>query len=160
MDTILQDLRYALRTLRKNPGFTAVAVLTLALGIGATTAIFSVINGVLLRPLPYPAPDRLVALRTNGGEPGPAFSLSYPDAQEIRELTRDFSGVAPYTTQSYNFTGGSEPREVRAVLASDALFRVLGSDAWVGRTFGASSARRWRSCLTRSGPASSAPIAR
>ena len=132
---MFQDLRYALRTLAKSPGFTTVAVLTLALGIGATTAIFSVINGVLLRPLPYPEPDRLIALFMRGSELR-ARALSYPDAQEIGGLTRDFSGVAPYTTQSYNFTGGSEPREVRAAQASDALFRVLGAEALVGRTFG------------------------
>src|SRR5918996_4497680 len=135
MDTLLQDLRYALRTLRQNPGFTTVAVLTLALGIGANTAIFSVINGVLLRPLPYPEPDRLIALFMRGSELR-SRALSYPDAQEIGGLTRDFSGVAPYTTQSYNFTGGFEPREVRAAQASDALFRVLGAEALLGRTFG------------------------
>src|SRR5919106_2257469 len=135
MDTLLQDLRYAVRTLAKSPGFTTVAVLTLALGIGANTAIFSVINGVLLRPLPYPEPGRLVALFMRGSELR-SRALSYPDAQEIGRLTRDFSGVAPYTTQSYNFTGGFEPREVRAAQASDALFRVLGAEALVGRTFG------------------------
>ena len=140
MDTLPQDLRYALRQLRASPGFTLVAVLTLAPGIGANTAIFSVVNGVLLRPLPYPDPDRLVALFTGSREPA-GFSLSYPDALEIQKLDRTFAGVAPYTTQSYNLTGGTEPREVRAALASDELFRVLGTGALVGRTFGPSEFR-------------------
>lgn len=131
---MLTDLRYALRSLRKHPAFAAIAVLTLALGIGANTAIFSVINAVLLRPLPYPEPDRLVQLFTRGQQDS-RFSLSYPDVQEIRGLTRDFSGVAPFTTQLYNLTGGAEPREVRAALATDDLFRVLGVEALAGRTF-------------------------
>ena len=140
MGSLTSDVRYALRSLRKNPGFTAVAVLTLALGIGATTAIFSVVNAVLLRPLPYPEPDRLVELFTAGRQEG-RFSLSYPDVQEIRNLTRDFSGVAPYTTQRYNLTTGGEPHEVRAALASDDLFRVLRAEAMVGRTFAANELR-------------------
>ncbi|MBI3982426.1 MAG: ABC transporter permease [Gemmatimonadetes bacterium] len=132
---MLADLRYALRSLRKYPAFAAIAVLTLALGIGANTAIFSVINAVLLRPLPYPEPERLVELFTKGREPDSRFSLSYPDMLELRQLTRAFSGVAPHTTQRYNFTTGGEPREVRAALAGDDLFRVLRAEALVGRTF-------------------------
>jgi putative ABC transport system permease protein len=138
---MLQDLRFAIRGLRKNPGFTLVAVLTLALGIGANTAIFSVVNAVLLRPLPYFEPDRLVELFTQGRESGSRFSLAYPDVLEIRGLTRDFSGVAPYSTQRYNFTSGGEPHEVRAAMATDDLFRVLRADALVGRTFAGSEFR-------------------
>jgi putative ABC transport system permease protein len=137
---MLTDIRYALRSLRKHPAFAAIAVLTLALGIGANTAIFSVINAVLLRPLSYPEPDRLVQLFTRGQQDS-RFSLSYPDVQEIRGLTRDFSGVAPFTTLRYNLTGGAEPREVRAALATDDLFRVLGIEALVGRTFAAGELR-------------------
>ncbi len=136
----MNDLRYALRSLSKQPGFTAVAVLTLALGIGATTAIFTVVNAVLLRPLPYPEPEHLVELFTQGRQGG-RFSLSYPDAQEIRALTQDFAAVAPYTTQRYNFASGGEPREVRAALASDDLFRALSAEALVGRTFAPSEFR-------------------
>src|SRR5574341_425996 len=136
METWFQDIRFALRSLRKNPGFTAIAVATLALGIGANTGIFSVVNAVLLRPLPYEESDRLVEVLTKGAaEPGGRFSLSYPDMLEIQELTGAFSGVAPYITQRYNFTTGGEPHEVRAALTSDDLFRVLRAEALVGRTF-------------------------
>ncbi len=144
MSNLVQDIRFALRSLRKNAGFTAIAVATLALGIGANTAIFSVVNAVLLRPLPYPEPDRLVELFTGGRRAGGEqfqFSLSYPDMLELRKLTRAFSGVAPYTTQRYNFTTGGEPHEVRAALAGDDLFRVLRADALVGRTFTANELR-------------------
>src|SRR5919198_2349775 len=133
---MFSDLRYALRTLAKNPGFTTVAVLTLALGLGASTAIFSVINGVLLRPLPYPEPDRLIALYMRGSELR-ARALSYPDAQEIGGLTRDFAGVAPYTTQNYNFTGGTAPREVVSPQARGAVFPVLRAPALGGGALGA-----------------------
>ena len=138
METWFQDIRYAVRSLRKNPGFTAIAVATLALGIGANAAIFSVVNAVLLRPLPYEEPQRLVELFTGGTRAGGEqyrFSLSYPDMLELRGLTRAFAGVAPYTTQRYNFTTGGEPHEVRAALADDQLFRVLRAEALVGRTF-------------------------
>src|SRR5574341_1484134 len=141
MNSLVQDVRFAFRSLRKNPGFTAVAVLTLALGIGANTGIFSVINAVLLRPLPYEEPDRLVALFTQGRDAGSRFSLSYPDMLEIRGLARDFSAVAPFTSKRYNFTGGGEPHEVRAAMATDDLFRVLRAEALVGRTFAASELR-------------------
>jgi putative ABC transport system permease protein len=135
MGFVISDARHALRSLRKNPGFTTVAVLTLALGIGANTGIFSVVNAVLLRPLPYDQPDHLVELFTRGQEAGSRFSLAYPDILDIRGLTRDFLGVAAFGTTRYNFTSGGEPREVRAALATDDLFRVLRAEATVGRTF-------------------------
>jgi putative ABC transport system permease protein len=141
MESFIADIRFALRSLRKNPSFTAIAVATLALGIGANTGIFSVINAVLLRPLPYDEADRLVELFTQGREAGSRFSLAYPDLLEVRGLTRDFSAVAPYSTQRYNFTSGGEPREVRAALATDDLFRVLRVQAAVGRTFTPSELR-------------------
>jgi len=141
MNSLIQDVRFAIRSLRKNPGFTTLAALTLALGIGANTGIFSVVNAVLLRPLPYSEPDRLVELFTQGREPDSRFSLAYPDVLAIRGLTRDFSGVAPYTTQRYNFTSGGEPHEVRAAMATDDLFGVLRAGALVGRTFAPSELR-------------------
>jgi len=140
MGSLTSDIRYALRSLRKNPGFTAVVVLTLALGIGANTAIFSVVNAVLLRRLPYPESDRLVELTNRGPQQG-RFSMSYPDIQELRALTQDFTGIAAYSTQRYNLAAEGEPREVRVALASDELFRVLRVEPILGRTFAPSEAR-------------------
>src|SRR5205814_7147062 len=104
----MNDLKFAFRQLLKNPGFTAVAVLTLALGIGANTAIFSAVNGVLLKPLPYPNADRLVSLDTKVPGPGKDIyrnSMSYPDIQQLQALTRDFAGVAAYRDTRYNHAG-------------------------------------------------------
>ena len=134
MSTMLQDLRYALRTLRHNPGFTAVVVLTLALGIGANTAIFSAVNAVLLRPLPYPRSDRLVEVTSTVVEPI-GFGVSYPDLLDLRGLTRDFSGVAAYSTQRYNLTGAGDPREVQAAFVTADLFDVLGVHPQIGAAF-------------------------
>src|SRR5438876_12332325 len=96
---MLQDLRFALRSLRKNPGFSTIASVTLTLGIGGNTAIFSAVDAVLLKPLPYPHADRLVSLDTKVSGPGKdifASSMSYPDIQQSQALTRDLSGVAAY----------------------------------------------------------------
>jgi putative ABC transport system permease protein len=131
---MLQDLRYALRTLRHNPGFTAVVVLTLALGIGANTAIFSAVDAVLLRPLPYPRSERLVEVTSSVVEPI-GFGVSYPDLLDLRGLTRDFSGVAAYSTQRYNLTGAGDPREVQAAFVTADLFDVLGVHPQIGASF-------------------------
>src|SRR5207302_10808135 len=113
MDTVLQDLRYAVRTLVKSPGFTLVAVLTLALGIGANTAIFSAVNGVLLKPLPYPGSDRLVQIMSTGF-PGVRFGGPFPDLHDLRALSQDFTGVAAVRTQRHSLTGAVDPRDVPA----------------------------------------------
>src|SRR5258705_11748085 len=108
MSTLLQDLRYALRTLRHNPVFTTVVVITLALGIGANTAIFSVVDAGLLKPLPYPQADRLVSLDTKVPGPGKDIfvsAMSYPDMQQLQAFTRDFAGVAAYTYARYTYRG-------------------------------------------------------
>jgi len=102
--TLLTDLKYAVRGLRNNPGFAAVAILTLALGIGANTAIFSVVNAVLLRPLPYSQPERLVQVYSAGFQEG-RFSMSYPDIEQLRAMQQVFGGVAGYDTHEFNFTG-------------------------------------------------------
>src|SRR5579859_7429691 len=134
METVLQDLRLALRQLAKSPGFTAVAVLTLALGIGANTAIFSAVDAVLLRPLPYPQSDRLVDLAAGNSEPA-RFAISYPDLLDFRSLTQDFTAVAAYSAQRYNLTGAGDPREIEAAYVTANLFDVLGVHPVIGQAF-------------------------
>jgi putative ABC transport system permease protein len=137
---MLNDLRYALRTLAQRPAFTAIAVLTLALGIGANTAIFSAINGVLLKPLPYPSSDRLVQIMSTGFQ-GVRFGVSFPDLRDLRALSQDFTGVAATTTQRYNLTGAGDPREVQAAAVTADVFDVLESRPEIGRLFTAADER-------------------
>jgi len=134
METLLQDLKFALRTLAKSPGFTLVAVLTLALGIGANTAIFSAVNAVLLKPLPYPGSDRLVQIMSTGFR-GVRFCVSFPDLQDLRALSQDFTGVAATTTQRYNLTGAGDPREVQAAAVTGDVFEVLQVRPEIGHGF-------------------------
>ncbi|HEY6808174.1 MAG TPA: ABC transporter permease, partial [Gemmatimonadales bacterium] len=134
METMLQDLRYAVRSLVNAPGFAVVAVLTLALGIGANTAIFSAVDTVLLKPLPFPDGDRLVQINTAGMQ-NARFGISYPDLADLRGLTRDFGGVGASTSQRYNLTGAGDPLEVQAASVSADLFGVLGVTPEVGRLF-------------------------
>ena len=138
MNTLLQDLRYALRGLRHNPAFTTVVVITLALGIGANTAIFSVVDAVLLKPLPYPHADRLVSLDTKVPGPGKDIfgsAMSYPDIQQLQALTKDFAGVAAYTYARYNYAGREQASELAATVVSPNLFGVLGVSPAIGRGF-------------------------
>src|SRR3954467_3414885 len=118
MSGIIHDLRYAVRQLRKNPGFTAIAVLTIALGIGATTAMFSVVNSVLLRPLPFAEPDRLVAVAEyNTHRPVPEIpngSLSYPDFEDIANRNHSFAAVAAYSDNAYTMSGVGDPVHIIA----------------------------------------------
>src|ERR1700751_3673091 len=101
MGTFLQDLRFGMRVLRKSPGFTAIAVMTLALGIGANTALFSVVNGVVLNPLAYPQPEQLVAIycKTTGIEHAP---INYPNFVDWQRQTKTFASMAMYRNQDYN----------------------------------------------------------
>src|SRR5271168_1974802 len=134
METLLQDLRYGFRMLVKNPGFTAVAVVTLALGIGANTALFSVINGVLLSPLPFPEPDQLVTLHENK----PNFeggSLSYPNFLDWQKENHTFSSLALARTYAFSLTGTGEAEQVSGDYVSSDFFRILGVNPVVGRTF-------------------------
>src|SRR5881396_359889 len=135
---MFQDFRYALRTLGKSPGFTAVVVLTLALGIGANTAIFSVVDAVLLKPLPYPNADRLVSLDTKVPGPGKDIfgsAMSYPDVQQLQALTKDFAGVAAFAYARYNYAGSGQASELAATVVSPNLFGVLGVSPALGRGF-------------------------
>ena len=134
MSTLIQDLKYGLRMLAKNPGFTAIAVLTLALGIGANTAIFSVVNGVLLRPLPYPQPERLVALYSRTSD-SPRWSISYPNFLDWVRDNRSFSALASYREDDFNITGTGEPERVPAEMVSASFFPLLGVRPGIGRTF-------------------------
>ena len=135
MRSIWQDLRYAMRVLAKSPGFAAVAVLTLALGIGANTAIFTVVYGVLLRPLPFPQPDRIVQLAEAFREDSDEMDLSWNELEHLREYGQLFEHIAGYTDVGFNLATGTEAEHVRGVPASAEYFQVLGvRPAW-GRDF-------------------------
>jgi len=134
METLLQDLRYGLRMLRKSPGFTAVAVLTLALGIGANTALFSVVNGVLLNPLPFAQPDQLVTLH----ESKPNFergSISYPNFLDWQKDNHTFSSLAIFRGYAFNLTGTGDAQQVSGEFISSDLFPLLDVKPVIGRTF-------------------------
>jgi putative ABC transport system permease protein len=138
MGTFVQDLRFAVRILVKSPGFTLVAVLCLALGIGANTTIFSVVNAVLLRPFPYADPDRIVAL--DGTQPANDVrrgGVSYLDYRDLREQSRSFSQIAAYDNRSLAFSGsvGEEPERVLGAGISAGLFAILGEKPALGRNF-------------------------
>ena len=129
-----QDLVYAIRVLRRSPGFTAVAVITLALGIGANSAIFSVVNGVLLEALPYRDAGRLHRVRTVYPD-GTPYSLSPPDFMSVRQDTRAFDQVEAYTTAAFTMTGYGDPRELQVGQISDGLPALLGWRMAIGRGF-------------------------
>ncbi|HEX8651891.1 MAG TPA: ABC transporter permease [Pyrinomonadaceae bacterium] len=124
LGTLWQDVRYGFRMLAKKPGFTLVAITTLALGIGANTAIFSVINAVLLRPFPYPEAARLVTMRSN---------QSLPDLEDIQAQSQSFEDVGGVVMQAQDYTGGSEPVQVQAGLSNAGIFKVLGARPLIGR---------------------------
>ena len=132
--SLAQDLRYGFRTLLKNPGFTAIAMLALALGIGANTAIFSVVNGVLLRPLAYPDPGRLMLI----SETTPEFSqmsVAYPNFLDWRRESRSFTDIGAARNDDFNFTGTGQPEHLSGEYVSASLFPVLGVTPFMGRSF-------------------------
>jgi putative ABC transport system permease protein len=138
MESLFQDIRYALRQLRKSPGFTLTAVLTLAFGIGATTAIFSIVEGVLLRPLPFPEQGRLVALgdilegvKYGADAPG----VTAPGIRIYMRDTRSFSSLGGYQSSTYELSGAGEPAEINAARFTASMFTVLGVWPLVGRGF-------------------------
>ena len=134
MRSFWQDVRYGLRVLGRNPGFTAVAVLTLALGIGANTALFSVVSGVLLHPLPFPAPDQLQSVYTRTAQ-FPTGAVSYPNYLDWRRDNGVFSALGAYRTDDFNLTGSGEAERLRASMVSSEFFPLLGVRPTLGRTF-------------------------
>ena len=129
---MLQDLRFAARNLRKAPGFTAIAVIALALGIGANAAMFSIVNAVLLKPLPYAQPERLVKLYTSMPQFRDA-SVSYPNFLDWQQRSQSFDRMAAYRGDNFNLTGQASPERLRGIMASSTLFDVLGVKPIVGR---------------------------
>jgi putative ABC transport system permease protein len=139
IETLLQDLRYAARTLRKSPGFAAVAVLTLALGIGASTAVFSLVSAILLKPLPYPDPDRIV-LPELVSPPGVNLGSEYFPwgDKQFHMVTRDahpFQAFGAFQSDSFNLTGSGDPTFLDGFRASAEFFPALGVSPALGRTF-------------------------
>src|SRR5947209_7651764 len=136
MDILIQDIRYAARKLARTPAFTIIAVTTLSLAIGATTAVFSIVNGVLLKPLPFPKPEELVRLGSTGKD-GKLSLMSAPDFIDYRDQTHSFVAVAPFQErESANLSiAGSEPRRLTSAVVGAKFFDVLGSRMQLGRGF-------------------------
>src|SRR4029077_9724222 len=135
METFWKDLRYAFRMLLKSPGFTLVAVLALGLGIGANTAIFSVFNGMLWRPLPVKNPQELVSVSEKTRDFAFPFPLSYADIQDYSQLKNVFNGVIGYSPTPVNFGAQGRPERAWAEVVTGNYFSVLGIQATRGRTF-------------------------
>ena len=134
---LIQDLRHGVRMLRKSPGFTTVAVLTLALGVGSTTATFSIVNAVLLRPLPFPDPDRLVRIAFN--EPGLGLRdvpFSVPELDDLRNRAGVFTDVSAVASDSVNLTGAGHPERLEFLVTHHNYFSMLGVAPQIGRLFG------------------------
>ena len=138
LDTWFQDLRYILRTFLDTPGFTAVVVLSLALGIGANTAIFSMLNAVILRSLPVEDPGRLVKIAIGEG----VDELTNPIWEQVRDHQQAFSGALAYARSRYDLSAGGEKHLCRGIMVSGDFFRVLGVPAARGRLFTADDDRR------------------
>ena len=136
VEETLRDLRQGLRTLLSNPGFSLVIILTMALSIGANTAIFSVIDGVLLRPLPYPQPDRLVRLFLTVPD-YPKFPINPFDFHDYRERAHSFDSLAAYTHNDVELSGDGPPQRLSAFLVTSGFFRVLGVTPFIGSEFSA-----------------------
>lgn len=140
LTTLPQDLRYGARVLAKSPAFSLIAILTLALGIGANTAIFSVVNGVLLNPLPFHHPDQLVSMF----QEIPNFkngSISYPNFTDWRRMNTTFAGMAAYRNSGFNLSGNGEPERLHGEMISAGFFEILGVNPLMGRTFSADEDR-------------------
>lgn len=142
MDVLRQHFRFAVRMLSKNRSFTVIAVLTLSLGIGATTAMFSVVNGALLSPLPFADPDRLFTIKNRIPKLGPApFSVPAPDVLTYQRETKSFTDVAGYRENTYDLAGQGEPRKMQGARITSNLLSVLGAAPKLGRNFSADEDR-------------------
>ncbi len=146
-ETLAQDVRYGFRMLRRTPGFTAIAVLTLALAIGANTALFSIINGVLLNPLPYPHPEQLVTLH----ESKPNFntgSISYPNFLDWQKENHTLSSMAVSRSYSFSLTNLGEAEQIQGQFVTSDFFPILGVKPVTGRNLRVATTRlarlRWR----------------
>ena len=138
METLWQDLRYGLRMMVRQKGFTAVAVLALSLGISANTAIFSVVNAILISPLPYKDPARIVVpVSVNTARGSDRSSITYADYLDWRNETEVFENVAVFSSQTADLTGGGEPERVEVAGVSEEYFAVMGVQPQIGRTFSA-----------------------
>src|SRR5882762_1847998 len=139
METLLQDIRFGIRMLTKNRAFTLVALLTLALGIGANTAIFSVVNAIVFRPLPYAAPQQLVGVWTKDlKRPGSQYPASLPTFRDWQQQAHSFTGFAAYALNRYHISGKEGPDETRAALTTANFFEVMGVTPVLGRPLQAS----------------------
>src|SRR5271156_212279 len=134
MSSMFQDLKFAVRMLLKSPGFTLIAILTLALGIGANTAIFSVVNAVLLRPLPFKNSAQLVVLRETHKSVG-NVSVSYPDFLDWRQQAHSFSAMAGIEYRGFNLSGAAQPENIGGYVVSPNLLTLLGVHPVLGRDF-------------------------
>ncbi|HLY62315.1 MAG TPA: ABC transporter permease [Terriglobia bacterium] len=134
MATLIHDLKYAVRMLIKNPGFTVVAVLTLALGIGATVAIFSVVYGVLLRPLPFPKPEQIVSISELASD-GHRMNFADPNVRDLRAMNHTLAGMAKADNDEVTISGGNGPARVGVATVSEDFFRVMGVAPTLGREF-------------------------
>jgi len=141
LPSVISDCRYGVRQLRKNPSFTAVAVLTLALGIGATTSIFSVVYGVLLRPLPYPDPNRIMAVFEVTSEGRPS-RVADPNFDDFRDQSRSFQAIAKYNDNVASVSGASQPTRTTVAGVSPDFLKVFGIQPILGRDFDASDAKK------------------
>ena len=142
MQTLWQDIRYGFHKLWKSPGFTLVALLALALGIGANTFIFSVVNALLLRPLPFPDADRITSVLAKDPESGALYSsYSLPNYEDIRDRNHVFEQVAALTMSTEFLRSGDEPERLRGVRVSAELFPLLGVKPLLGRTFSSDEER-------------------
>jgi putative ABC transport system permease protein len=136
MDTLLHDVRFGARMLRKSPGLTATAIFALALGVGVNTAIFSVVDAVLLRPLPYAEPGRLVSVAgTNARRPGEPLPVSYPNFADWRGQATAFERLAAYDPTDFNLVAGGRPERVKGAVVTSDLFALLGAGPQLGRQF-------------------------